>query len=482
MHRRVAAPTRLRRRLTIAFVLVAGVLAGMLAIGTFAMVRAARLEDSLERGEREARTALLLAADLSPPTDVSQFVTRFGAPAVQAVWIASGRRLDSDPASRPPLPSDVRALVRGGELAYERTEIAGTPRLVIGGRPPGTSAELYLLFSEAALHADLAQLRRVLLGAWLVVVAVSTIVGWIVARRTLAPVASASRAARSLAEGLLDTRLPSETQDEFGEWASSFNEMADALEGKIAALQAAEARERRFTADVAHELRTPLTALVNEASLLADRLDEMPPDVRRPAAMLVADVARLRRLLEDLIEISRLDAAAEPVAAADVRIDRSIDAVLKAGGWAGRVTVETKATVVRSDPRRLERIVANLVGNAVGHGRGEVAVRVRDDPENLRLEVSDHGPGIAAEDLPHIFERFYKADPARAAGGTGLGLAIALENARLLGGRIDVASAPGRGTTFTLVLPVAGSLPGGDPAVAEPADAQTETPDDTEVT
>lgn len=481
MHRPVAAPTRLRRRLTISFVLVAGVLSGLLVVGTFAMVRTSRLQDSLDRGERETRTALLLAADLSPRTDVSQFVARFGSPGVHAVWIDADGRVDSDPAARPPVPANVRALVRAGDVAYARTETADVPRLVIGGRPPGTSAELYFLFSEAGLRADLAQLRAVLLLGWLLVVGLSSIVGWVVARRTLAPVASASRAARSLAEGLLATRLPSETRDEFGEWAASFNEMADALEGKIGELQAAEARERRFTSDVAHELRTPITALVNEAALLAERLDEVSPDARRPAELLVADVARLRRLLEDLIEISRLDAGAESLTRTDVRIDSLIAAVLAANGWQERVAVDAPPTVLRSDPRRLERIVTNLVANAVRHGGDDVAVRVLPGAGDVLVEVSDHGPGILPADLSHVFERFFKADPARAAEGTGLGLAIALENAKLLGGRIDARSSPGRGTTFRLVLPVAGSLPPGDPTVSEPADAEVETPSDTEV-
>ena len=137
--------------------------------------------------------------------------------------------------------------------------------------------------------------------------------------------AQASEAARSLAEGLLETRLPVEGRDEFGSWAQSFNEMAAALETKIADLSAAQARERRFTADVAHELRTPLTALVGEASLLAEHLDRMPGDSRRPAELLIADVGRLRRLVEDLMEISRFDAGAEGVHSEPVALRSLVD-------------------------------------------------------------------------------------------------------------------------------------------------------------
>jgi two-component system sensor histidine kinase MtrB len=227
--------------------------------------------------------------------------------------------------------------------------------------------------------------------------------------------------------------------------------MAAALEAKIADLSAAQARERRFTADVAHELRTPLTALVGEASLLAEHLESMPPESRRPAELLVADVGRLRRLVEDLMEISRFDAGQESVHAETVELGSLTEAAVRARGWDGRVRIEAEKVELTTDPRRLERIVANLVGNAVEHGGSEVIVRVGRHGSPF-VEVADHGPGIPPEHLPHLFERFYKADPARASGGTGLGLAIAQENARLLGGRIEVWSEPGQGTRFTLRL------------------------------
>src|SRR5206468_1201339 len=141
-----------------------------------------------------------------------------------------------------------------------------------------------------------------------ILVLLAALAGVVLARSALRPVARASEAAHSLAEGLLETRLPVEGTDEFGAWAQSFNEMAAALEAKIAELQAAQARERRFTADVAHELRTPVTALMGEAALLREHLAQMPPESRRPAELLIGDVARLRRLVEDLMEVSRFDA------------------------------------------------------------------------------------------------------------------------------------------------------------------------------
>ena len=152
------------------------------------------------------------------------------------------------------------------------------------------------------------------------------------------------------------------------------------------------------------------------------------------------------------MEISRFDAGRESVQTETVDLGALAAAAVSARGWDGRVRLDADDVVITSDPRRLEGIVANLVGNAVDHGGSEVAVQVGRDGDGAFVEVADDGPGIAPEHLPHLFERFYKADPARSGSGTGLGLAIAQENARLLGGRIEVWSEVGKGTRFTLRL------------------------------
>jgi len=218
-----------------------------------------------------------------------------------------------------------------------------------------------------------------------------------------------------------------------------------------------------------------LTALVGEASLLKEHLDDMPPETRRPAQLLIADVARLRRLVEELMEISRLDSGREVVRSEQFDLTGLIDGLLRSRGWDGRVKVQLEPMAVDTDRRRVERIVGNLVGNALDHGQGQVWVRTGLEDGRPFVQVTDDGKGIPAEDLPHIFERFYKADPSRTGQGSGLGLAIALENARLLGGDIEVWSQPGRGTRFTVRLPAAPSavtepLHGGESPVAERAD------------
>jgi signal transduction histidine kinase len=447
---------RLRRRLALAFALTAGLAAAALAAGSFLLVRDARLDESVDRALDQSRFNLVLGSEVLPAEGADgllEALERRGG--FDTVLLQNGRAFPSSLSlGADQVPADLRRLVESGQLAWERATVADTSYLVTGGQVPGTDAEAYFFFSEEDLRSELRELGTILLGGLGVVVALAAVAGALLARRTLAPVARASDAARSLAEGLLATRLPVEREDEFGAWAASFNEMAEALETKITELSEAQARERRFTADVAHELRTPLTAVVNEASLLADHIERMPPEARRPAELLVADVARLRDLVEDLMEISRLDAGTQPVRPERVDLGSLVASAVRARGWDERLRLDADEVVLTSDPRRLERIVANLVGNALEHGGREVAVRVGRDGVGAFVEVSDRGPGIAREDLPHLFDRFYKADRSRAGHGTGLGLAIALENARLLGGDIAVASEPGVGTRFTFRLPV----------------------------
>jgi len=436
----------LRRRLTLVLALAVGLSGIALAAGSYFLVRHNLLSDSVDSSIVQTRRNLAVApAYRNTGKLVDAYKSRGD---FLTVATRGGETfLSGANVSLRSVPAGLRALVARGELGYERTTVAGD-RFLVTGAPAANGTKLYFFFPENGLRHELSVLRNVLFGGVGILVLLAALAGIVLARSTLRPVARASTAARSLAEGLLETRLPVEGRDEFGAWAQSFNEMAAALEAKIGELQAAQARERRFTADVAHELRTPLTALMGEASLLADHLDEMPPESRRPAELLIADVARLRRLVEDLMEISRFDAGAESVQAEEVDVAALVRATVRARGWDDRVRLEGDGLRVTSDPRRLERIVANLVDNALEHGGSPVSVRVGEG----EIEVADEGPGIPGEHLPHIFERFYKADASRSGAGTGLGLAIARENAILLGGRLEVASEPGQGTRFTLTL------------------------------
>ena len=270
-------PGRLRRRLAIAFVLACGVSTGALAAGVYVLVRQERLQAAVNSALVEARASLgqahlstgqtqpALGGGFASHMTVSQLAAFYSLQGGYTTVIAPSGRV---PSGLLPVPPDLHRLVTAGHVAYQRVTVHGDPKLAVGLPDSLDRVQLYLYFDERPLWADLDHLRDVLIGAWLVVLAASAAAGLVLARRMLAPVGAASDAARSLAEGLLDTRLPAGGRDEFGAWAASFNSMAEALQGKITQLTEAEARERRFTADVAHELRTPLTALVNEAALL----------------------------------------------------------------------------------------------------------------------------------------------------------------------------------------------------------------------
>jgi two-component system sensor histidine kinase MtrB len=450
----------LRRRLTLTYAIVAALATGALALGSYIVVAKARLDDSVASSVAQARSNLALVGavlDTSPtPEEIADMVGYFASQSgFETVGLIDGQDLSSSLSIGAALISEpMQALVSAGDLAFERVT-AAEPYLVVGGVVPDTETELYFFFSERALRDDLAQLQRILLAGWVTVVVLSVAAGTMIARRVLRPVGRASAAARDLAEGLLHTRLPVDTEDELGVWAASFNDMAAALEEKIHALSEARAREKRFTSNVAHELRTPVTALATEASLLAEHIQRMPPDARRPAQLLVDDVGRLRRLIEELMEISRFDAGREEVRSRPFALDTLVADMRRIRGWEGTVWLEASHVAVDSDPRRVDRIVSNLIENALVHGGRGVGVRISRNGINALVEVHDRGSGIPPEHLPHVFDRFYKADAARAEDGSGLGLAIALENALLLGGGIEASSEPGAGSLFTLILPVA---------------------------
>lgn len=366
---------------------------------------------------------------------------------------------------------DLRAIVGRGELGYAFQVLRGSDVLIVGGPSGGRGPDFYFIFPARPVIDAVAQLRLGLLGAGLIAVSVALLAAGNIARRILRPVDAAGRAARRIAAGDLGARVPEGGRDEFARWAAEFNRMADSLEATVASLEAAQQQNRRFVADVAHELRTPLTALVAEASLIESGLRDLSPDARRAAELLVADVRRLRTLVDDLMEISRFDAAAERPQLEPVDLGRVVTGAVAARLPEAAVSIPRTPVVVESDPRRLDRIVGNLLDNARAHAPGtpvEVALTMTRD--GALVVVADRGPGVPADALPRLFDRFFKADPSRRSGSSGLGLAIAAEHAELLGATLRARPRPGGGMVFVLTLPVTRSLPPGDGADTGPGD------------
>lgn len=459
-------PARFRRRLAIAFVLFAGISAGVLALGAGAAVGSYRHHAFRERSRLDVLSDLRLLASGSPPSVIAgrlENAEEPGGPGVVVVADGETRssveRLEIDDV---PEGLRVAASAQQGQLVEGSAHVGGSPYLVIGVVPDDVEAELYFFFPETDLLESITELRVALGLGWLAVVAAAGIAGHVVARRTLRPVHDAAAAAQSVAEGLLATRLPVDGDDEFGRLAGSFNEMVTALEDKISALAAARDRETRFNADVAHELRTPLGALVTAASMLDGRAGDLPADLRRPVELVVEGARRLHRLADELLELHRLEVGQEDPVLDTIDLADAVRSSVRAHGWDDvRVTADGPV-LVDADRIRLEGILVNLVTNGLQHGGGEVDVEVGSDVRCAHVTVRDDGPGIAAEELPHLFDRYHKVSRSRTApsgqdrassGGSGLGLAIAAENARLLGGGIAVESRPGQGATFRLTLP-----------------------------
>ncbi len=366
-------------------------------------------------------------------------------------------------------PEFVAAMDRN-EIAFQWTTLSGQPKLIVGGVLPDSDARFYFVQDVSGLESALGLLRFGLGGGALILALVALVAARWIARGVLAPVEAASRAAERIERGDFSARVPVASNDEFGMWAERFNRMAAALEDTIGRLQEAQSRNRQFVADVSHELRTPLAALVAEASILRDDLDSLPAGTRRAGELLVSDIARLRTLVDDLMEVSRFDAEAEQLSIQPVDVRRLLEVVTASRLPYASLDLPPEPLTIETDSRRLERIIGNLLDNAREHAPGSpVEVSLTAVAGVITIAVEDRGPGVAPDRLVRIFERFYKADPSRHGGSSGLGLAIAAEHAALLGGELRASNVEGGGLRMELNLPVTGSLRDGDLA-AMPAD------------
>jgi two-component system, OmpR family, sensor histidine kinase MtrB len=235
----------------------------------------------------------------------------------------------------------------------------------------------------------------------------------------------------------------------------------------MAELRAMDAASRRFVADVSHELRTPLTAMTAVTEVLED-VGESDPTSMSAAHLIAAETKRLARLVEDLMEISRFDAGTAAMRLEEINLPELIEATLATRGWTNKVKVASPPMLaVRVDARRLDVVIANLVGNALKHGGEPVDLAVTREGDDVLVQVADSGPGIPAEALPHIFDRFYKADKSRGRSeGSGLGLSIAFENARMHGGALAAWNREGGGAVFTFRFP--SGVTGAEEAGGEP--------------
>ena len=365
------------------------------------------------------------------------------------------------------------------------------PGVVIGSRvtlPLAGQYELYYMYNLAYEQRTLSFVQRVLALAGAGLVILLGAMTWGVTRQAVQPVRSAARVAERLADGLLSERMTVRGVDEMATLARSFNEMAESLQDQIQRMENLSRLQRRFVSDVSHELRTPLTTIRMASEVLYASREGLDPGAARSAELLTAQLDRFEALLADLLEMSRFDAGAALLDAEsrDLRdvvvlvIDQAVPIAAKRGVWL-EATLPGESTVVDIDPRRVERILRNLVVNAIEHAEERpVEVRVGADSRAVAVTVRDHGVGMTREEAQHVFDRFWRADVARArsTGGTGLGLAISIEDAHLHGGWLEAWGRPGHGANFRLTLPRrAGITLTGSPLPLVPEDADGPMPE-----
>ena len=464
-----------------AFLLIGFLLVGFLSQQLLA-TKFSEAVDSMDR----ARTAVeeqISATDSSNPVSVrltsaravltnrSAGVEETSVPVYDSVLIANNA---SEAETRIPnnidIPENLREFVRQGQVAYQYARVDGengSYKALIIGSPvysdiPGL--ELYLLVPLTSEEATLNLMRGLLMAGGIVLMILLLVIGWVFSQQIIGPVRAASKIAEKLAAGHLHERMVVDGQDEVARLAYSFNDMAEKLSTQIRNLEEFGSLQRQFTSDVSHELRTPLTTVRMAADMIEDNADELDPLTARAAHLMTKELDRFETLLGDLLEISRHDAGVANLSAekVDVRgVVRSalqqVRTIAEEVGTEFNVDLPEDPVVVAVDSRRVERILRNLLANAVDHSEGNpIEVKMAVGEHELAIAVIDHGVGLKPGEEEMVFNRFWRSDPSRErrTGGTGLGLAIAKEDANLHGGRLEAIGEPGVGACFRLTLPL----------------------------
>jgi two-component system sensor histidine kinase MtrB len=378
--------------------------------------------------------------------------------------------------------ANVALPVSGSGRPHDTVPAVAVGSLVQLGQPAGGAYELYLIYPLDREVQVLQMIQRVFWGGGVLLVVLVGAVAFVVTRQVVAPVRQAASTAEILASGHLDRRMKVRGEDDLARLGRAFNEMAASLERQIHQLEELSLTQRRFVSDVSHELRTPLTTIRMAGEVIYEGRSEFDPTLARSAELLHTQVDRFETLLTDLLEISRFDAGAARLETEYLDVGEVVNRVVDGLG----PLVENRGTPVlvvpapvpamaECDQRRVERIVRNLVANALDHGEGRaVTVSVATDSTAVAVSVRDRGAGLRPDELGQVFDRFWRADPARArsTGGTGLGLSIAQEDAHLHGGWLQVWARPGEGANFRLTLPRRGGIVlSGSPLPLRPDDA-----------
>ncbi|WP_306583192.1 MtrAB system histidine kinase MtrB [Corynebacterium cystitidis] len=368
------------------------------------------------------------------------------------------------------IPQNLRNFVSQGQVSYqfapmERSDGTSFNALIIGTPTDADiqNLQVYLVLSMESEESTMALMRGLLATAALVVIVLLVGIAWLASQQITGPIRSASRIAERLASGHLRERMAVEGEDEMARLALSFNNMADKLSSQIHQLEEYGDLQRQFTSDVSHELRTPLTTVRMAADMIAADEDSLEPHTKRASQLMIRELDRFEALLGDLLEISRHDAGVADLAVTNIQAQAPLESAWEqTKHLADELGVEVNFDVpdepvdMEGDARRIERILRNLLANALDHSEGNpVDVRLVDNDEAVVFTVTDHGVGLKPGQEELVFNRFWRADASRKrhSGGTGLGLAIAREDAILHKGILDAGGTAGVGSQFRLVLP-----------------------------
>lgn len=442
---------------------------------TAGMTDAQRLSSAVETGTAGTSPTRLV------DTITASLATRAGSPPQFEVLLlaesptqASAPERGTNLVSVASVPADLRsAIADSGRQSWTYTEIRyldgrTAPGIIVGAPltiPSVGAYQLYYLFplSEEASTLDLVRSGVIATAALLVVLL--AVIAWLVTRQVVDPVRAAAEVAEQFSHGHLEQRVNVRGEDDLARLATSFNEMAASLEEQIHRLEDLSAVQQRFVADVSHELRTPLTTIRMAADILFEGRENYDPATARSAELLQTQLDRFENLLVDLLEISRHDAGVAVLEIDSVNlatlVARVVEATTPLADRYGSELVVTREPAegdftIAADARRIDRVLRNLLDNAIEHGEGApIDIHIASSPSAVAVTVRDFGVGLTPEAAAHVFDRFWRADPARTrtTGGTGLGLAIATEDTRLHGGWLEVWGAPGRGACFRLTLP-----------------------------
>jgi len=474
----------LQLRVGVTTVLAAGIVTIVIGVFLVDKVSGGVLRAKRDAAVDQAKIGLNVAQDVLRPvdptfkaavvnaqSDISLRLNPSSAGTFTIVLLSRAGLIADDSPAAHAVPAALRRVVQQSTIAAQYAPIPvgrsgpRVPGLIIGETVPSVAGqfELYYLFPLTAEQQTISLIQRTVLLAGIALVVLVLAIALLVIRQVVRPVRVAAKSAGRLAAGDLSQRIPVRGADDLARLGRSFNDMADSLQRQIRRLEDLSRLQRRFTSDVSHELRTPLTTIRMAAEYLHASRSDFPPELARAAELLHAELDRFESLLADLLEISRYDAGAARLESepADLRgvIATTVEAnrmLAERHGSEIVLNLPDAPVLVDMDSRRVERILRNLLGNALDHGEGKpVLITLGYDDDAVAVTVRDHGVGLKPGQASLVFNRFWRGDPSRSrlTGGTGLGLAISLEDARMHDGWLQSWGEARRGAQFRLTLP-----------------------------